>query len=469
MLELYRRPIAALALAILLASGTAPAQSAETPTTVDAATRKALIERIATLLERNYVFPDTGTAYARALREDLKRKRFGTITDPYELARTITDRLQGVHPDGHLRIMGPDPSSPLPPADLDLGQGPPTSPDSMVIDSLPPEMQKVMRARLEVERRTNHYFRKVEILPGNIGYLAIDQIAVLSFARATADAALAFLAGTDAVILDLRDNPGGVEGLNRYLVSHFVPPGQRLHLYSRFMRPTGDTQEVWSSSAPGATDLSARPLFVLINRSTASAAENISFTLQGLKLATLVGERTVGGAHSSVPVGLPGGFRMILPISRAFDPRTGRDWEGQGVQPDVPCASDSALVKAHGLAVDRLIALASNPKDRERLEQARAVFRARSAPPGATGLAAADYEGSFGSRRVWSENGRLWLQRQDDPRAPKLELIPTGRDTFLAERANRPLEFERNASGRVVRMKLQTPLDTWEVVDRSPR
>src|SRR5260221_12577989 len=110
-----------------------------------------------------------------------------------------------------------------------------------------------------------------------------------------AGVAVACLGGSDAGIRDRRDNPGGDEGLNRYLVSHFVPPARPLHLYSRYTRPSGDTLETWSRHRQGDTDLSGRPLYVLINRGTASAAENISFTLQGLGLATLIGEPSAGG------------------------------------------------------------------------------------------------------------------------------------------------------------------------------
>jgi len=159
---------------------------------------------------------------------------------------------------------------------------------------------------------------------------------------------------------------------------------------------------------------------------------------------------------------------MILPISRVFDPRTGRDWEGIGVRPNVPCGTDSALAVAHGLAIDSLIARGGAPAGRDRLEQARALFRARTMGPAGARPAfeVADFAGGWGVRRIWADAGKLWLQRQDDPRAPRLELIPTGPDEFMVERANRPIRFERDATGRVVRMRLQTPLDTWEVIER---
>jgi hypothetical protein len=74
-------------------------------------------------------------------------------------------------------------------------------------------------------RRANFGFARVEILPGNIGYIELNQFAPIAPAAETAIAARDFVAGTDAVIFDLRGNGGGAPGMVQFLISHFVEPG----------------------------------------------------------------------------------------------------------------------------------------------------------------------------------------------------------------------------------------------------
>ena len=109
------------------------------------------------------------------------------------------------------------------------------------MEDLPP----VAAARLALEQRENHFFRAVEILPGNVGYLDYDRFGFFVTSRDTADAAMAFLEPTDAIILDLRGNGGGVEGMHQYLSSHFFGDEPVL-LYSRENRGAGERYDFWS-------------------------------------------------------------------------------------------------------------------------------------------------------------------------------------------------------------------------------
>ena len=82
---------------------TAPVQQeAADPFRADEA-RKA-IKDLAVALERNFVFPDTGEAYAAMLRTNLASGAYDSFPDARAFASRVTDDLQAVHKDGHLRL-----------------------------------------------------------------------------------------------------------------------------------------------------------------------------------------------------------------------------------------------------------------------------------------------------------------------------------------------------------------------------
>ena len=99
------------------------------------------------------------------------------------------------------------------------------------------------------------------------------------------------------------------------------------------------------------------PLYVLTSGRTFSAAEEFSYDLKCLKRATLVGERTGGGAHPGDVHEIEGLLGVFIPDGRAINPVTGTNWEGVGVEPDLavaaPQALDAALREAHKAAAGR--------------------------------------------------------------------------------------------------------------------
>ena len=115
----------------------------------------------------------------------------------------------------------------------------------------------------------------------------------------------AWLAHSDAVILDLRFNPGGIGGFTPALASYFMPePDAEL-----FYRRTRSERRVYTTDRHAGGVWSAKPLYILISDTTGSAAENLAYTLQQHGRATLVGENSGrGGGHSATMVRLVDGF-----------------------------------------------------------------------------------------------------------------------------------------------------------------
>ena len=84
---------------------------------------------------------------------------------------------------------------------------------------------------------------------------------------------------------------------------------------------------------------------------TFSAAEEFAYDLQQLKRVLIVGERTGGGAHAGLFYPIKTHFIAFIPTFRAINPVSGTNWEGVGVQPDLPVAPEEALDVAYEKAM----------------------------------------------------------------------------------------------------------------------
>ena len=167
-----------------------------------------------------------------------------------------------------------------------------------------------------------------------IGYVRITQ-----FGEKTAkefDAAMAQLGkeGATALVLDLRDNPGGLVDAAVEVVSRFVPGGTLV--VATEGRKAGSTQQKYLSRN---VNLRIRwPTVVLVNGNTASAAEIVAGALQDLGLAVIVGETTFGkGSVQTVqrvdPSVIPDvGVRLT---TAHYTTPSRKKIHGVGIEPDV--------------------------------------------------------------------------------------------------------------------------------------
>ena len=170
-------------------------------------------------------------------------------------------------------------------------------------------------------------------------------------------AAMAFLANTDALIFDLRDNKGGDSATVALAISYLVPP--QTQLLSFRSRGAAKEEQSWSVPyVPGGRWSTTKPVYVLTSGKTFSAGEEFAYDLQQLKRATIVGARSRGGANPGVIRRLSEHFGMFVPNEAAIGPVSGSNWEGVGVTPDVSVDPAQALTAAHRLALRALIAKA---------------------------------------------------------------------------------------------------------------
>ena len=232
------------------------------------------------------------------------------------------------------------------------------------------------RARMEESRermaRWGYGIEKIERLAGNVGYIELRGFGATEFVGPAYSAALSLLAGTDALILDLRRNGGGSPNSVAYLMSHFFPLGDERHLIDMYHRPTGTTQQYWTVRT--VAQRYDKPVYVLTSARTFSAGEDCAYDFQTQKRGTLVGETTGGGSN---PVGwfaMGSSIVVAIPTSRATNAVTKTNWEHVGVKPDIAVPAAQALQAAH---VAILRSLASSAKDdAERTELQRLLAMA---------------------------------------------------------------------------------------------
>jgi hypothetical protein len=163
---------------------------------------------------------------------------------------------------------------------------------------------------------------------------------------------------------------------------------------------------------------------------------------------------------TAVPSG--GGFQTFISITRVSDPRTGREWEQVGVQPDVRVDPAIALDVAQSVALQRLAAKASGA-DRERLaflhDVREAVLHAHDVPGSRLREYAGDYDGD---RRVRSQNGRLLYEVPSGTPADTLVALS---DSVFAASSQARIIFA-HAAGGAVELHVRTPEGADIIVKR---
>jgi hypothetical protein len=343
---MIRKNVLSLALLLCLAPiGSALAQGQPPSKPIDAAGRHAVIVSLAGKLQANYVFPEVAKTLSTSLIAKESAGGYEGAANTTAFAEALSKDLREIGKDGHFQL-GYDPEFRAPAART-------------------PSKEEVEQSRREVADR-GFGIQKVELLPGNVGYLEVRGFGPTEFVSDAFDAAMNLLSGSEALILDLRRNGGGEPNSVAFLMSHFFAIGDDRHLNDIYTRPEDSTRQYWTD--PSVATRYNKPVYVLTSARTFSGGEECAYDFQTQKRATLVGETTGGGANPGDSFALDKGFAVFIPTGRAINPITHTNWEHVGVKPDVAVPAADALKTAHTAILRTFLASSKDPGEREYLQ-----------------------------------------------------------------------------------------------------
>ena len=316
--------------------------AAAIPALAGAADPPTPAETLARLLERRYVYRETGLRYAAALRANAAA--YAQIPDPAALATRLTADLAAVSPDRHLRVVSGDPRTAPPP---------PPAPGAPPRPPRGPPLGDVRWAA-----------------PG-VAYIQYNELSGSPEEVAATQAFMRDYAGARALVLDgLRLRGGGIEEMKAFLPYLFrqrtvlvymdvpqalvdaegAPPDEGTALV-HIPGPSGIfRQQHVVEPHPSEHRWFDTPVYYLVSGGTASAGEHLALSLKRTRRATLIGQTTAGANHFGGFEAIGAGLTAFIPVGRTLDPDTGRDWEGVGIAPDVVTPPDEALARALEMA-----------------------------------------------------------------------------------------------------------------------
>jgi len=328
---------------------------------------RAVAEKLAAELTENFVYPDQARRYAVMLRSNLAAGNYDQGTR-HDLAKRLTDDLEAVEKDGHLRVMIAQPR-----------EGGPAGPREGGPPGAPPLIQSAR-----------------EIAPG-IAYIRFTAFIGTDEEVAAVRKFMADHREAKSIIFDLRNHHGGgIEEMDEIFPYLFAAKTPLVTLeiprstFDRQGSPFGDgpTLEMAKDDRYVRTTHYALPnettslrdakVYLLISNVTGSAAEHFSLAFKSTGRGTLIGEATAGANHFGGPSPLNEHFAVWMPVGRTFDIKTGKDWEGAGIAPDITADPSQALVVAlekAGLSHDEAVRLNATEIPAEPVHRDRARAR----------------------------------------------------------------------------------------------
>jgi len=367
--------------------------------------KEEVINRFSSLMFENYSDASISKKVKEALSQSLREGSYDNILTKQKFAGTITKDIQRVSGDSHLSVhydpvrvkMIKDPSGVGKELDMEWFQ------ENVV--------------------RWNYYFDKLELLPGNIGYLKLDGISRYEAAKKI-ESAVMFLADSEAIIIDLRSNGGGHTEAAVLLSSYFFGRDP-VQLSSHIDLKTGKERQYWTLPVVSGVKLPDKDLYLLVSRRTFSSGEGFAYDLQALGRATLIGEKTAGGAGtSSERFVLDDDFYCWLPTTEIINPITKQGYK-DGVIPDIEISGDQALERAQFEILKKRI---DQSEEIDKTDQWFFSLLESKLEPYTLGAdLLIKYVGKYDTVEISLDDTTLFYKRGN---SEKVEIIPMGQNEF---------------------------------------
>jgi C-terminal processing protease CtpA/Prc len=284
--------------------------------------RNTAIQNIAKQIAANYIYPEKGGQIASHIQTANFKGMFDKAATWKDFDELVTAELKKFSQDEHLYVKY----------------------DPAVVKELK-DPEKLAEGKGHVNSEASapsSMIQESKVLEGNVGYLKIPIINIKKSNMDELYDAMKKMQGTKALIIDLRDNGGGGSDLGPVFESFFLPDGTpTLQFITRDGYLRTDSTVTWLKEKKY-----ENPVYILINRKTASAAEAFAFELQQNRRAKIVGERSAGASYMNSWYAV--NDENFVSVSTAAPSLAGRDmsWEVTGLQPDIKVKKGDALEAA---------------------------------------------------------------------------------------------------------------------------
>lgn len=340
--------VAAVVLGALLSFSAFAAED----TVLNASARAAIVQTLVTKMNANYIEPAVAERVGSAIVRKNAEGGYATAASVKAFSAALAKDLRELSGDLHFGAAFYE--------GLRERSGTPELPN---------------RAKMEEWRdqtaRRGYDIEKIERLPGNVGYIELSGFGGPEFVGAAYTAAMSLMAGTDALILDLRRNGGGSPASVAYLMSHFFPLGDERHLIDMYDRPSDTTRQFWTVKT--VAQRYDKPVYVLTSARTFSGGEDFSYGIQAQKRGTVVGETTGGGSNPVSWYNVGQDIIVSIPTARTTNFVTKTNWEHVGVKPDIAVPAAQALQTAHVAILRNLVSSAKDGNERIELQRLLAM------------------------------------------------------------------------------------------------